>query len=452
MLGDLRSPSLSRIVTAVAVAGVLPAIGLAGAPRFARTTTRVSVDATGGQGNRESGTQGISVSANADIVAFASNASNLVAGDLNNSWDVFVRNRRSDKTLLVSASLLGAAGNGSSAWPSISADGRLVTFQSSATDLVLAQTYGPQVFVRDLQSGVTICASVSSTGEAANQPSFYPKISADGRYVAFQSRASNLVAGDTNGVQDVFVHDLETGETERVSVSSAGGEGDKDSGFDSLSISEDGRFVAFPSFATNLVPGDTNRVHDIFVRDRSAGTTTLASVASDGVQGNAGSYFASISANGEAVAFTSMASNLVQGDTNGVYDVFVHDMATGETSRCSVSNSGSQGLLLSDYPDISGDGRFVSFASPASTLVAGDTNSTFDVFVHDRLIGTTWRVSLTSAGEQSNGSSTGSVISGDGRCVAFTSDATNLVAGDTNGVADVFVVGPPLLKLVGPHR
>jgi Tol biopolymer transport system component len=282
--------------------------------------------------------------------------------------------------------------------------------------------------------------SVSSAGAEGNNWSYYPSISADGRFVAFSSDASNLVAGDGNGTSDVFVRDRATGKTRRVSVSSAGAEGNNAS-YDP-SISADGRFVAFHSDASNLVAGDGNGTSDVFVRDRATGKTRRVSVSSAGAEGNGDSYASSISADGRFVAFHSNASNLVAGDGNGTSDIFVHDRATGKTRRVSVSSAGAQGNGASYNPSISADGRFVAFHSNASNLVAGDGNGTTDVFVHDRATGKTRRVSVSSAGAEGNGASYNPSISADGRFVAFESSASNLVAGDGNGTSDIFVRGP----------
>jgi Tol biopolymer transport system component len=197
------------------------------------------------------------------------------------------------------------------------------------------------IFVKDLQTGTTKLISVASDGTQGNSYSDNPSISADGRYVAFDSLAHNLVSGDTNDRGDIFVKDLQTGTTKRISVASDGTQGNNYSG--NASISADGHYVAFESEATNLVSGDTNRARDIFVKDLQTGTTKRISVASDGTQGNYSFYNASISADGRYVAFESGASNLVSGDTNGVYDIFVKDLQTGTTQRISVASDGSQG-------------------------------------------------------------------------------------------------------------
>ena len=231
--------------------------------------------------------------------------------------------------------------------------------------------------------GTTTRVSVASDGTQANDACGDASISADGRFVAFDSAASNLVPGDTNGHEDVFVHDRQTGQTTRVSVASDGTQGNDLS--DYPSISGDRRFVAFESFASNLVPGDTNGYEDVFVHDRQTGQTSRVSVASDGTQGNSTSEDPSIGGDGRFVAFESHASNLVPGDSNGSLDIFVHDRQTGLTTRVSVASDGTQSDSYSRDPSISADGRFVAFQSQATNLVAGDTNDVTDVFVHDRV-------------------------------------------------------------------
>jgi hypothetical protein len=329
-------------------------------------------------------------------------------------------------------------GNGWSSNPSISAFGRFVAFHSSASNLVSGDTNGTyDIFVHDRQNGVTERVSVSSSGVQANGGSLDSSISAFGRFVAFYTYASNLVSGDTNGRWDIFVHDRHTGVTERVSTSSSGEQGNYDSLFPS--ISGNGRFVAFQSYATNLVSGDTNGEEDIFVHNRQTGVTKRVSVSSKGEQGNDHSWFSSISGNGHFVVFQSAASNLVSGDTNGVVDIFIHERHTGVTERVSVSSNGEQGNSWSTVPFISTFRRFVVFESYASNLVSGDTNGEKDIFVRDCQSGVTELISVSSSSDQGNNSSDNPSISADARFVAFDSGATNLVLGDTNGDFDVFV-------------
>ena len=353
-------------------------------------------------------------------------------------------------TELISVASDGTQGNWGSNYSSISADGRYVAFSSVSSNLVAGDTNGSNdVFVHDRVTGVTTRVSVASDGMQGNGDSgdYTLSISADGRYVAFTSEASNLVVGDTYlcshpklplyNCADVFVHDRVTGETTRVSVASDGTQANSESWLSSMSA--DGRYVAFGSTATNLVVGDTNGSSDVFIHDLVTGETTCVSVASDGTQGNYSSGGNSISADGRYVAFISAASNLVVGDTNDTYDSFVHDRMTGETTHLSVASDGTQGNMGSWSPSISADGRYVAFTSEASNLVAGDTNGLEDIFMHDRQTGETTRVSLASDGSQANDLSRNPSISADGRFVAFSSDASNMVVGDTNGVIDVFV-------------
>jgi hypothetical protein len=293
------------------------------------------------------------------------------------------------------------------------------------------------VFVHDRQTGNTTRVSVSSIGSQGNGNSFARAISADGRYVTYHSIASNLVAGDSNGFSDVFVHDRQTGNTTRVSVDSFGNQSNNDSA--DPAISGDGRYVTFYSTASNLVAGDSNGFIDVFVHDRQTGNSTRVSVSSNGSQSNGNSVSPEISADGRYVTFYSEGSNLVVGDSNGFIDVFVHDRQTGETTRVSNSSTGSQGNGNSTDPTISDDGRYVTFSSFGSNLVAGDTNATYDVFIHDSQTGTMTRVSVSSTGIQGNSGSSFPAITGDGRYVAHDSGASNLVAGDTNGSTDVFV-------------
>lgn len=292
--------------------------------------------------------------------------------------------------------------------------------------------------------GVTARVSVAgdgseADGHAANNP---PAVSADGRFVAFASFASNLVASGTDPeYEDVFVHDRVTGATEHVSVATDGTPGDDASWWPS--ISADGRFVAFASAATNLVPDDTNGRWDVFVHDRSTGSTERVSVASDGSQGGHSSYWAAISPDGGSVAFVSAAPDLVANDTNGRQDIFVHDRDSGNTERVSVSSDGAQSNGHSRGPAISADGASVAFYSSASNLVPDDTNGgAEDVFVHDRATGTTERVSVTSDGREVNGQGNNTwtpAITPDGRFVAFTHSASTLTQGDNHLYWDVFV-------------
>ncbi len=413
------------------VAGLLLA-----APISGQVTQRVSVGSGGVPGN--GGSNVLSLSSDGRYVAFASQASNLVPGDTNSVEDVFVADRLARTTERVSVRSDGTEGNAPSTQPWISADGRFVAFVSNATNLVPGDTNGfVDVFVHDRLQRTTERVSVSSTGGQADDMSWPASISADGRFVSFWSDARNLVSGDTNSFPDTFVHDRQSGATERVSVGSGGAQGN--GGSEGSSLSADGRFVAFDSGADTLVPGDTNGDGDIFVRDRGNGTTELVSVNSAGIQGNGGSGYPSLSADGRFVAFISSATNLDPLDTNADIDVFVRDLEAGVTQLASVSSAGVAGNGVSDQPSISSDGRHVQFESSATNLVPGDTNAAYDVFVRDLTDRTTKRVSVTSNGREANGFSYGTAISGNGRYASFWSGATNLVPGDVEGWVDGFV-------------
>ena len=389
-----------------------------------------------------------SISADGRYVAFESAATHLVAGDTNGCEDIFVRDRHDGTTERVSVLTGGAqATGGGSFLPSISADGRYVAFESDATDLVAGDTNGLcDVFIHDRSTGTTERVSVDSAGAQATGWSDRASISADGRYVVFQSDAADLVASDTNGSDDIFLHDRSTGTTERVSVDSNEAQATGASYWPS--ISADGLYVAFSSTAADLVAGDTNALSDIFVRDRSAGTTERVSVDSSEMQATGGdSYDPMVSADGWHVAFYSAAVDLVAGDTNGTDDIFVRDRSAGTTERVSVDSGGAQATGTSGAPWISADGRYVAFDSDATDLVAGDTNASYDIFVHDRSTGATERVSVDSGGAQATGASRSPSISADGRYVAFNSDAADLVTGDTNLLEDAFSAPNPLYAL-----
>jgi len=321
----------------------------------------------------------------------------------------------------------------------ISADGRYMAFNERTN-------VGLEVFVKDLATGMTEPVSVDSSGNQTRSNLFYttPAISADGRYVAFPSDADNLVPGDTNRAVDVFVRDRVTGVTERVSVDSSGNQADNSlHHYDGLplscAISGDGRYVAFESLLTNLVPGDTNGAYDVFVHDRVTGRTERVSIDSSGNQGDNNSTGVSISADGRYVAFESDADNLVAGDTNGTWDVFVHDRVTGVTERVNVDSSGNQdsGSFLFGFAGvatISANGRYVAFLSQATNLAPGDASDQPKGFVHDRVTGFTERINDVITCDFSS-RCLAPAISADGRYVLFVSTTSD-------GVGPSIIHGP----------
>ena len=424
------------------------------------------------------------LSADGRFVAFESIAINLVPGDDNNTritvyesegsywatqvWfsDIFVRDRLAGTTERVSLSASGApVAIGSSCWEAaLSGDGQNVAFTSSAPDLVAGDNNQHwDVFLRDRAQRTTRRVSRPNVGGEANGRSSSPALNYDGSVVAFVSEATNLVPQDTNQVADIFVLDRPTGQLTCVSVASDGTPANGRSWMPS--IAADGRFIAFGSEASNLVPDDTNQQADAFVHDRVTGLTTRVSLSSTGAQANHGSCRThtlyprdtrpALSADGRFVAFDSAASNLVPDDTNQDPDVFVHDRQTGGTTRVSVASDGAQaetpvytpgrGYAASQQPALSGDGRFVVFASKATSLVPEKRNITTDVFLHDRQTGVTRRLSACPCDEggslEPNIGSNHSAISADGRVIAFDSEATNLKPGliDANWSSDVFV-------------
>ncbi|MFN8139313.1 MAG: hypothetical protein U0R49_05900 [Fimbriimonadales bacterium] len=346
---------------------------------------RVTLTNSGSLGNDTSNVVGFS--AEGRFAVISSRATNLVDGDTNGFGDIFVRDRLLRTTEMVSLTHDGQLANGGSEIPSISGDGRFVAFDSNATNLVPNDTNGKlDIFVRDRWLETTVRVSISSTGEQADRDSWGASISADGRYVVFQTYARNLIPDDTNRFLDVYLHDMQTGQTERVSIASDGTEGNGESriSFGGTQMSADGRYVCFGSTASNLVSGDTNRVTDAFVRDRWFGTTTRVSVRSDGGQANHGGGSAAITSEGRYVLIGSPSTNLTDdGDINDrLLDVFMHDMWTGETWRISNNTNGEQGNAQSEASVMSANGMIVAFASNATNLAPNDTNGFMDIFVH----------------------------------------------------------------------
>jgi len=402
------------------------------------TTTVASVSSTGVLGFSYS--QEASISANGRFVAFQSWSDNLVSGDYAQYLDIFVHDVLTGETNRVSVSNSGVEANADSTNPAISADGRYIAFQSKASNLVNGDTNNrADIFVHDRLTGTITRESVSSSGIQGNNNSGSPSMSGDGRYLVFWSTASNMVSGDANDKGDVFIRDRQSGETSRISVSSTGvGANDWSS---NPSVNVDGRYVVFTSIANNLVDDDTNGFQDIFVHDRKNGETTRVSVSSNGVEGNKVSSSPVISADGRFIAFASASTNLV-GEVSNYYQIFVHDHLTGETTRVSNSLTGGAANLGCDSPSISANGRYVAFESDASNLVVGDPyTGSLDIFVHDRQTGDITLVSVSSNGVMGNKKSTGPSISADGMKIAFESFSTNLdpTITDDNDEPDIYV-------------
>lgn len=377
------------------------------------------------------------VSADGRYAVFWSAASNLVNGDSNGAADVFRHDVKRGEARLLSANEAGAPGNGASRHPSLSADGRWVAFESEATDLVSGDGNGvSDIFLHDGRTHRTRRVSLSSSGGEANGRSYGATLSGNGRFLAFVSEASNLVEGDGNGAADVFLHDTRTGHSRRISVASSGSEAGGASG--SPAISADGRWVAFVSAAANLADDDRNGSADVFVHDRKTGRTRRVSLGGAG-EANGYSDSPAISAGGRWVAFASSATNLVESDGNDRPDVFLRDLRNGKTRRISLAGDGTEAAGASFRPSLSRSGRHLAFLSDAPNLVPGDKNGHADVFVYDRKTSHIRRVSVASGGGEGDGDSFDPSLSPSGRHAVFGSLAANLVEHDGNDSADLFL-------------
>ena len=410
------------------------------------TTKRVSIASDGSQLNHKSELP--IISGDGRFVAFSSRSPKLVLGDTNKTPDVFVWERETGITERVSVGSTGEQAEGISYPTSISPDGRFVVFNSDAPNLVENDGVPTNleealdVFVHDRETNETERISVNTKGDPAEfAPSFGGRITPDGRFVAFVSSAQNLDPLDSDIYPDIFVRDREEGTTEMVSLKSTG----EATPFTTLSpsISADGRFVAFDA-NDELTPDDTNRAADVFVRDRTLGTTTLVSVRTDGSVGRWGGVDPEITPDGRRVLFLSH-SKLVAADTNRAGDAYLRNLETGKTMLVSRTYRGRVGNGHSSPSDVSADGRYVLFVSKANNIVQGDTNGELDYFIYDRVEKTTVRVNVNNQGRQARGDksfTTYATISDDGAWVAFESSAYNLVRNDTNNAYDVFLRGP----------
>lgn len=346
--------------------------------RALNTTRCVSLAPGGQHANSHSNSGPWALSADGTLLVYWTDASNYGYFDDNSNSDVFVRDLRTDALTLVSAKPDGTIGVGFSAEAALSGDGAFVVFASNGPNLVPDDSnHRLDVFVRDLATSTTSRVSVSSNGTEGNAKSHWPAISYDGRFVVFHSDADNLVTGDHNERRDVFLHDRTTATTTRVSVDNFGLEGDGDSEWPS--ISANGRWITMMSYALNFgAPLGANQ-REVFVRDTLLGTTSWVSDINGQIDGSPSS--AVVSANGQHVIFTSNSTAF--GGSGSLRQTLVRDLATGATTLVSVDVNGapSQGHCL--YPQLSGDGRFAFFNSMASDLVAGDINGRIDLFAHE---------------------------------------------------------------------
>ncbi len=399
-------------------------------------TERASVSSQGTEANSSSSQP--SLSSNGRSLVFVSAADDLVADDSNGAADVFVRNLKKEKTTRVSVGPKRVEADGASSEPTLSDNGRYVAFISGATNLAKKDKNDQvDVFVRDLKRGKTQRISLGRRGAEPNCGCFHPVISGNGRFVAFSSFATNLVRKDRNESADVFLRDLRKRKTTRISVGPKSAQANGDSYQPSISAS--GKSVAFSSEATNLVNDDANGYADVYVRDLGGRKTLRVSRGLDGDEPDGDSRAPAISARGKSVAFSSSATNLVEDDLNGVIDVFLGGVGKGKAKRVSIASDGTEADDESLSPSLSANGRSVAFYSYATNLVATDENEVRDVFVHTVRSKTTERESVSSTGVEGDAESFAPTLSGNGNRVAFSSSAANLVGDDTNGVRDVFV-------------
>jgi Tol biopolymer transport system component len=396
------------------------------------------------------------ISADGRYVAFVSDSPGQVEGDRHGSADVFVRDTVDASTVLVSRSRSGEPAGGYSVQPSISGDGQVVAFTSSAVDLVDADSNETlDVFVHDLRTGRVELVSRGSQGELGDRDSFSPSISADGRYVAFSSRATTFDARDHNDAPDIFRHDRLTRRTILVSVSSAGQVGDGASV--QPSISADGQVIAFTSLASNLDDGDGNAEADVFVRDEGASTTELVSRGLDGRAAGGASSEPALSADGRVVAFTSAADDIVPDDKNDCDDVFVRSLEDGAVRAVSVAPDGRPAAGHSHGGSISADGRRVAFLSDAEDLTQGavgslagaagvaggePTDHAYHAYLRDLGGAGTALVGFAAGRVPGDGESTAVAVSGQGDDITFTDSSTDLAGQSESDGAEHLYVAP----------
>jgi Tol biopolymer transport system component len=431
-----------RIAVLSAVAAVLAATSALAAgvpsPGWQHAGTNRLASVTADEGLADSGSYDPTISADGRVVAFTSNAS-LVPEDDNRASDVYVRDTVAGTTELVSESFGGGVSHEDfkySFGAVVSGNGRYVAFMSYVRDLTAAtsDTMWQQVYVRDLETDTTELISVTPSGGFNDAFSLLPSISADGRYVAFQS-SGKLVAEDTDSFTDIYLRDREQGTTTRVTGPAPDGNST------APEISADGTAIVFTSGATNLVEGDENGKVDTFAWERGSGAFELVSVSSDGEQAADASNFPDISGDGRFVSFNSKSDNLVPNDTNGVQsaleadDVFVRDREAGTTERVSVESSGAE-RKKSFGAVISQDGRYVAFDSASEPAQSIGTRT--DTWIHDRMAGTTELLSATSGGKPGTGDS-GNIEIGSSRFSTFDTEAADLAPGDANEMQDVVV-------------
>ena len=403
------------------------------APAAAVETELISVGVSTGAAIGDSALRGAdTISADGRYVVFQSRRYGLVFGDTNRLADIFVRDRWLKTTRRVSVASDGTQSNGHSDAPAISADGRYVVFQSTASNLVPGlggnANRWTHIYLHDMATRRTELISMAPGGGYSDEGSYEPTVSGDGRFVAFMSTSTNLISGYTGGERSVYVRDREAGRTELINAGWAY----------SVSISRDGRYVAFDTDGRDLINPQ------VFVRDRTTGVRELISVALSGNPGVHGAGAPTVSADGRYVAFSSWSYDLVPDDSNGYWDIFVRDRQLKATTRVSLDSTGGElphgGSPCEFGPGISADGRFITFVSEDPFVVPGDTNGGADAFVRDTWLQRTALVTVRPEGSLPSpyDYSITCAMSGDGRYVAF--DAySSFTANDLNTTQDVFL-------------
>ncbi|KAF0191837.1 MAG: WD40 domain-containing protein [Gammaproteobacteria bacterium] len=453
MYAPVRSPvlwlSAMLCISSMAHAGSLERVG----------TGSTVIDADGAS-------RGSVMSADGRYVVFHSEATTLDARDPDVTADVYVRDRLTGTTILLSINNDGDKGNFDSFWPAISGNGRFVVFSSFASNLVPGDTNNTSdVFLADRdadsngvfdEAGGVLLQRVSRAGDGSQANAFSAEatISADGRYVAFASDADNLAPDDTNLVSDIFLYEVATGAVERASVGGNGAQAN-DMSYEPF-LSSDGRYATFLSSADNIAPGDNNGVYwrgaDIFVRDRIARSTVLISISTSGAGGNGRSEQGAMSSDGRYVVFVSRADNLAPDDINGAADIFLHDRDTdgngvfdeagrSSTELISTAFDGRRALDDSEWPSISDDGRYVAFQSRATNLATAsqDGSPAWRIFVRDRVARSTTLVGTAGATRTGNDDSIWPSINSNGRYVAFSADAVESSGDGADRMTGIFI-------------
>lgn len=462
-------PRISRLITAssrfLGIGCIFLFISLGTVDTRAATDTSVLLVSTSTDGgyNANGGSHAPAISADGRYVVFLSEASNLVTDDENGLLDVFVYDVWTRTTTLVSRNYDGGPANGEPSRPSISANGKFIVYSSDASNVVPDDdNEASDVFLYNRLLGVTELISVNSDGNPGNKNSFTrrPSVSEDGRFVVFFSNSTNLAPEydieDDPETNHVYLRDRGSGTTESsttlISKNADDEIGDDNSEYPT--ISADGSTIAFHSFADNLIVDDfkdNNATSDVFLYDIATETLTRISNTPDGWAGNGASDLAALSSDGKKVGFVSFADDFLPAgtDNNNSSDIFIFSAADGTIERVSINSDGEEGNAISDVPSLSEDGRYVAFYSFADNLVTDDENeciedtnkkrSCTDVFRHDTDLGETIRVSINVADEEGNNDSACSGIIADGQAVVYYSLATNLVAGDSNNIQDIFI-------------